>query len=118
MDQPTPVVSPDDILRLIRRDFPGDQVETVVALLARYGSQSHEPERHRVHAAILKLANGDLEVLERQVSQARMDYRDTLAPAEYPEYMRKVPGPNKVPDDERERIIAADWRQYKQWFDR
>ena len=94
MIQPVSNVSQDDVLRLIRRDFPPDQVDTALALLAQYGNESHEREFHRVRAAILKLANGDLDVLERQIASAKMDYRDTLAAAEYPRYTRKMPEAN------------------------
>lgn len=118
MDQPIPKVSQDDVLRLVRRDFPHDQSDIVLAVLAEYGNASHNQNPHRIHAAILKLANGDLNTLERQIASAKIDFRDTLVAAEYPEYGDKVYGPKAIPEDERRQIINADWQQYKQWFDR
>ena len=115
-DQPVPNVSAGDLDRLIRREFPPGQVERVRGILARYGSGPGEREPDRVRIAVLKLSGGDLERLEHFAELAATDYRDVLAFAEYPAYFDKWLGP----DDEAERreLVDADWRQYKDWFEK
>lgn len=65
--------------------------------------------------AALKLADGNLEALRREVDTAKSDYRDTLVYAEYPGFMRAGPI-TKMPEGEKESIVDQDWRQYDEWF--
>jgi hypothetical protein len=37
-------------------------------------------------------------------------------PAEYPGYCERVVRSGKLPSDEENRIIDADWRQYQDWL--
>ncbi len=46
--------------------------------------------RERVHRAILKLTDGSFEDLKRLVDLALTDYRDVIAPAEYPDYHKEL----------------------------
>ena len=50
-----PVVTRDDVLRIVRRDFAATKVPVVLVALDGYGNG----EPHRVHLAILKLSDGD-----------------------------------------------------------
>jgi len=88
-----------------------------MSVLREYGVEKWERECPRVQLAALKLADGNLEALKKQISTAKRDFRDVLAPAEYPEYMRwgmfQVP---KMPVREQQRIIDSDWKQYKEWL--
>jgi len=115
MDQPAPVVLADDIERIIRRDFPAVHYSTVSDMLEEFGLSSRHGETCRVRAACLKLAGGNLVKLRRAVDNAMSDYRDVLAPAEYPGYLMKV---NKIRPEERNDVIAKDWDQYQEWFNR
>ena len=72
----------------------------------------------RVRLAVLKLADGDLQALRREIDVVRSDYRDVLAYAEYPEYMQKVSPSAELAEVEREKIIRADWTQYQSWRNR
>ena len=72
--------------------------------------------RDRVQLAILKLTAGRLDQLRYHVESAKCDYRDTLAPAEYPTYSRKVSPRSKLSPDEIQAIIGADWKQYQDWL--
>ena len=65
--------------------------------------------------AVLKLALGSVERLERSIEAATVDYRDVLSAAEYPEYSQHAPG---LLPDERQHIIDADWNQYQEWLTR
>jgi hypothetical protein len=118
VSQPTPDVTPDDVERVVRRDFPSDQVPNVTALLneRKTGSLEYGP---RVQLAALKLANGSLEQLRACLETATRDYRDVLVPAEYPEYSRIVFRLHqKMSITEHNRVIKSDWRQYEEWLRR
>ena len=109
-EQPVPRVSDDDLVRLVRREFPRQRFEQVMHMLDAYNGSEH----NRVCAAALKLAEGDVKRLDHFLST---DYRDTLACAEYPGYGDKVVSSRARPSDV-QRIIDADWQQYREWFDR
>lgn len=112
--QPVPTVTAADIARLVRRDFPPELHDKVNSRLAAY--QSVSVGKERVLAAILKLAAGNIDDIEKYVRAASADFRDVLAWAEYPRYMREVPPGGKGSGTEA--IIMSDWEQYRVWFDR
>ena len=118
MSQPTPDVTAADVERIARRDFPPEQVAGVLAALDEYGREG-EREADRVRAAILKLANRDLQKLRYWLEQAKCDYRDVLGPAEYPRYRKKW-NPKKAASEEewRKMMIDSDWEQYERWLKR
>ena len=115
--QPVPVVSHADLDRVVRRDFAADDRAAALAALEAYGIEPHDREVVRVRLAALKLAKGSLPELRRQVSWAKLDYRDVIGPAEYPKAM-KVRSLLELEDDERRRIYEADWKQYDEWLRR
>lgn len=83
--QPIPEVTLNDVERIVRRDFPVIQFDSVMAVLKEYEeSTSGRRERPRVQLATLKLANGDVEALRTHINTAVQDIRDVLGPAEYP----------------------------------
>ena len=117
-----PQVSSTDVERVIRRDFPEDTLDRVMLLLRQYGHEKWHLERPRVLLACLKLANGDLRELQRQVTVARSDFRDVLAAAEYPAVlaigfigMKKLKETDPSALDELQR---RDWEQYQEWLNR
>jgi hypothetical protein len=116
--QPAASVTHDDVERIVRRDFAPNDVADALAIVAGYGAESHERETDRVRAAALKQARGDLDRLRQQVSLAKMDYRDVLAAAEYPEATRVWLAMDRMTDAERQAIYGADRRQYDAWFTR
>jgi hypothetical protein len=116
VSQPVPGVTPEDVTRLIRRDFALYQVADVTAVLQDCGGDDSRISA-RVRIACLKLANGDVEQLQKIVNLAKQDYRDVLTPAEYPEYSRKAWGKN-LPAAELHRIYESDWSQYQDWLER
>ena len=111
-EQPVPAVSRADVERIVRRDFPAATFAEVMSLLD--GNETDPSPR--VQLAVLKLASGNLGRLRKYNEDAKMDYRDVLAWAEYPGYLRKVPGPGQPPGTGR--IIEDDWEQYRAWLER
>jgi len=116
--QPIPTVTPVDVERVIRRDFPTDQFADALNILDEYGKQQWERGSDRVQLAILKLAAGSLERLRYHTESAKSDYRDVLLSAEYPAYGKKMFRIDKLPEEERQKIIDADWQQYQEWLTR
>ena len=78
LKQPTPAVTPSDVDRIVRRDFPPEQFDSVMNLLNEYGAERWQCERPRVQLAALKLSGGDLKKLRNQIDSAKCDYRDVL----------------------------------------
>ena len=116
--QPTAVVTDADVERIVRRDFAPVQVDDVRALLATYGIAEWEREAPRVRAAILKLADGKIDALRRELEVAKRDYRDVLLGAEYLAYgalTLRTPHPSA---EDAQRVIDADWSQYEAWLTR
>jgi hypothetical protein len=115
--QPIPDVTEKDVERIVRRDFPREQYDTVMGVLREYSQGRLPRECSRVHLAALKLAQGHLERLRLHIGRADQDYRDVLAAAEYPEYMR-VPAfrVSQLSRKEQLRIVNSDWNQYAKWL--
>jgi hypothetical protein len=116
--QPIPDVLATDVERIVRRDFPDGQFDAVMGVLKQYGAEKWQRERARVQLAALKLADRDLDKLQRVIEVASRDYRDVLAPAEYPEYRRRTSSGLKMAEKERDRAIDSDWEQYQAWLKR
>lgn len=116
MNQPIPSVTVEDVERIVRRDFPADAFDKVMAMLAEYGTLAWQREPVRVRLAALKLAKGKISELRRHVELAKVDYRDVLAPAEYPNYLLKGPDVERMPEVRRNQVIEDDWNQYTAWL--
>jgi hypothetical protein len=116
-DQPVPQVTLADVERVVRRDFPPDEVGSVLQCLEEYGGQAWHREIPRVRLAILKLAAGNGKKLRASLATANDDYRDVLSYAEYPGYLSGI-SPSEKDPTRRQRAIDADWRQYRQWLER
>ena len=115
--QPIPEVTEQDVIRVVRRDYPED-ASAVLQELAKYGGASWHGELPRVHLAILKLAAGDASQVAANTEIACVDYRDVLAAAEYPNYMRESPQTLARDSSLVRDIIDRDWKQYQQWLTR
>lgn len=116
MNQPTPKVTREDVGRVVRRDFAAERYDSVMAILDEYGRERWQREPHRVQLAVLKLAAGNLEELRRAIETAKCDFRDVLAYAKYPAYMKKTFRIAQLPPEEQRKIIDEDWRQYESWL--
>ena len=104
------------VIARITRVFPDSEISDVLAVLDRYGAEG-EKEKNRVHLAILKLCDEEnLSDPSKYVEAAKIDYRDVLAWAEYPNQMRTSPSPAGERDAV-ERIREMDRKQYLKWLD-
>ena len=112
MRQPTPPVTKEDVARVVRRDFPREDYGLVMSILAEYGDR----ESYRVMLAALKMSDGKLDELKRQIELARCDYRDVIAPAEYPGYSRQWSRVSQMSQPKIRKIIEQDWKQYQTWL--
>jgi len=115
--QPTPAITHADVERIAAREFPSE-TSLVLELLAEYGNEEWHREVDRVRVAILKLAAGSVDGLLSAIETANRDYRDVLAVAEYPQYLRNVNPSESVSSDEMQRIVESDWKQYSEWLAR
>lgn len=112
-----PRVTREDVLRLVRRDFPHEPEEEVLQLLDEYGREVWHREAARVHLAALKLSPGSLDGLRRSVETAKLDYRDVLAPAEYPEEDQLgFAEMGRLDEAARDEVRERDRRQYEAWL--
>lgn len=117
-EQRTPLVSRDDVQRVVRRDFPAAEFSAALTVLGEYSSNiGGEAGEARVQLAALRLALGDLTELRRHIAAARQDYRDVLAAAEYPEASIRWSAMDSLPDKERQKIYDSDWDQYQEWLE-
>jgi hypothetical protein len=118
IEQPIPKVTDRDVERIAIRDFGEARLTQVMAILQEYGMQDwNRPPSPRVRLAILKLANGDVNQLVEHTRVAIRDFRDVLSAAEYPRYAREI-GFKNVAKETKRAIIADDWRQYREWFEK
>jgi hypothetical protein len=115
--QPVPEVTEDDLERIVHRDFPVEELSSVMAILKEYGTEKWHREPTRVRLAALKRADGSMTRLQVCIESAKRDYRDVLAAAEYPTF-HKMGWGRKLAADERRGIIDSDWQQYEAWLKR
>ena len=113
--QPTPLVTPQDVERVIARDFKPEERSLATEELARYRLAGNKEVPARVQLAVLKLAAGDLERLRMNVEVALADFRDVIASAEYPRCLR-VDSLGSLSWLARSRLYGADWKEYKAWL--
>lgn len=116
MENKIPDITSNDIKRIIKRDFPNDDLAEIMEMLSEYKSNTIKG-RNRIHACILKLANGDKYSIEKYVERAKCDSRDVIAWAEYPNQF-KHPFHFNLPKDQQNKLIEDDWLQYQAWFNR
>lgn len=115
--QPIPEITPDDVKRIVRRDFPTARYEDVMAIVAEYIGR-WESATPRVQLAALKLANGHLDSLRRYVVAAKQDYRDVLVPAEYPKYWKATSRGRGLSKHARHQLFESDRKRYENWLRR
>ncbi|NND02849.1 MAG: hypothetical protein HKN91_08680 [Acidimicrobiia bacterium] len=114
--QPAHQPEPGELERKLSDLFPNERLRDAArSALSRYGRESWHQEIERVRLGILKLAGPHLTQIDKQVDAASVDYRDTLAAAEYPAYSQLTPGIDPQ-DAAAQEAIAADLQQYLDWL--
>jgi hypothetical protein len=106
MSQPVPKVTEEDVRRIAKRDFKAAECATITARLSSLKAKCGPHDPSRVRLADLKLAAGDPDSL-----------RDEIAPAEYPQYIKRI-GLGRSDENVRREVIASDWSQYVGWLGR
>jgi hypothetical protein len=114
MEQPIPDITENEVLGIIKREFPDCDIDTVRTMLNRYNFNSIKG-RNRVWIAILKLSKGDFNLLQFYVEKANADFRDLLAKAEYPNYSKPFLDDN-LTVEEKKKLVEEDWEQYQAWL--
>ena len=104
------------VIKKAKEVFPKEDASKIMSLLDQYGVESYEQERERVQIAILKLSDGDIEKLRKNVRIAKEDYRDVLGYAEYPLEMQSETW--KMDEQKAEEIRKKDRKQYLEWLNR
>ena len=108
-----PGVTEEDVRRIIRRDYPNEDVEAILDELRVSGPCE------RVHAAILKLANGNRRLINENAARARVDFRDVIILAESPLFWKIAADIKEFvtrPIEEVARIAKEDETNYRNWL--
>ena len=112
--QYVPSVTESDIERIVRRDYPSE-LHAVIHEMIR-GTEVRE--KPRVIMACLKNANGNLERLRGDLTNASGWWREIIGEAEYPNYTKKMFRIDRLSAEERARIVEKDKAQYLAWLHR
>jgi len=121
---PEPVALTPPVIKKVRQLFPPDQQSEAISLLEKecgrnlpFSEDDSAQGLERVRLAVIKLAGGNLAELLRQIDIARVDWRDVLSSAEYPEASRMgFVEYNNLDERNRNEIKARDRQQYVDWL--
>lgn len=110
--QPIAKVADKLLHRLIQREFPQhtDEVKTKLDKV----DSDNQSGKNRISAAILKLSNKDLNLLDHYIDIANGDSRDVLSLAEYPR-CSKIDF-DDFDNNKMKSIYLDDWREYSKWL--
>lgn len=108
-------ISTDQLTKLILREFPND-IESVTTKLEQVNSDSEAGQR-RISAAILKLANRELDELDSLIEKANFDFRDIVAAAEYPRNSQHL-FDERTTKEQLESEYQNDWDDYNVWLNK
>ena len=110
-EQPAAKISDAELEFLIERDFP-DNFDLIKEKLNQIQSDSQNG-KNRIGAAVLKLANSEINKIHYLINKANGDFRDIISEAEYPrasEYGFEEPG-----EKELRTAYLNDWQEYVEW---
>ena len=116
MEQRIPDISDGDVKRISKRDFPQLELPAIESILKEYKSESKKG-RNRIYAAVLKLSNGNIELMKKYIEKANKDFRDVIALSEYPNYS-KYAFDNSLNEEKKKQLINEDWIQYETWLNK
>jgi hypothetical protein len=122
--EPEPVELTELAHRKVRQLFSDEDQSEAIFLLEKQcgrGLPFHEravpQDLERVRLAVLKLSDGNLSELRKQIDVARTDWRDVLCVAEQPEaFKMSLVDYAKLVSDRRAEIDARDRQQYDSWL--
>jgi hypothetical protein len=110
--QPVSKVSSHQIDRIVKSQFI-DKYDSVTTKLDSLNIDSQKV-KNRIKAAILKLADGEFEKIDKYLDTANFDLRDLIVLAEYPRNWKH--GFDKIPNKLRKKEYLDDWNEYRSWL--
>jgi hypothetical protein len=110
--QPVAKVTDKQLDRLVEREF-SQYIDAVKNKLYKVESDTLNG-KNRISAAIIKLSNKDLKLLDHYIDIANADCKDVLSQAEYPRCSKL--GFDDFDNNEMKSIYLDDWREYSKWL--
>ena len=108
----SPERTAEDVMRIVKREFPAEEFATVMTILNEYGARYNDnPSPTRL--AALKLANGSVPRLRALIESAKRDYRDVITPAVFPSYSKIG---RDLSERKRRKILESERQQYEDWL--
>lgn len=113
--QPFARVDNKTLERIIRREFgiSGDEVKQKLKLV----KCETQKVNNRIAAAIIKLADKDINAIDKYIDINNVDFRDVLMRAEYPRCVDLAFDEikNRI---KMKQIYFADWKDYSNWLNK
>lgn len=114
---PAPNVTEEDVRRIVEREFAPVLWSHVHGLLKSHAGKHWDGPSPRIHCAAIRLANGNIDKLERELKLACIDFRDVVAPAESPRLWKiGLVGAQRLSSEAREELIVDDFDEYMEWL--
>jgi hypothetical protein len=110
--EPSAKINNQTLERLIRREFDSREVE--INQKFQQINSNIPGSKNRLSAAILKLANRDFDRIDYYINICNNDFRDVVAPAEYPGYSRVAF--DEIAKWKKRQIYLSDWKEYSNWL--
>jgi hypothetical protein len=112
-----PQVDDSDVDRVVRRSFPEREHDQVRKLLSELSENNCLSLWIRARLAVLKLSDGDVSEVQKQIRPALVDCRDVIAPAESPRFWKiGFKGYRILSQQEKQKLIDEDFEDYEQWL--
>ena len=112
--QPFAKVDSKTLERIIHREF-GNRSSEVKQKLLQITSDTPN-SKNRISAAIIKLADKNINAIDNFVEVSNNDCRDVLAKAEYPRCFNL--GFGEMEKSKMKQIFLADWKDYLKWLNK
>ena len=112
--QPFAKVDNKTLEKIIYRDF-GNRANEVKQKLRGILSDT-ATRKNRISAAIIKLADKDINAIDNYIEISNNDCRDVLARAEYPRCFEV--GFDEMGKSKMKQIYLADWKEYSIWLNK
>jgi len=114
MGQRTPEVGEEDARRILLRDYPPADFDSIWKTIESLEVR----EKWRVVLGCLKNGAGSTEKLRWQLEDAPGYYREIVGEAEYPKATKRWSRFDRMSEEERQALYDEDWRQYEAWLRR
>lgn len=111
--QPAATVTDKILEQIIQRDF-GNCANEVKQKLKQITSDTHEG-KNRISAAIIKLSNKDINVIDHYIDMTKNDFRDVISRAEYPRCFKLDFGQAEKKLNIKQ-VYLSDWNEYSNWL--